>query len=544
MFPLRFMVLLFVHCISCLLVLIAQVDCNATCPQKCMNTCTFDSQGEITEAQCRDVFIQSLPNTLTILRLYDAVDPSTLPMQALMNFAFSGKSNLTFLKIENYGIATLMGDTFQPCQNLESLDLSKNDLRQVEEENFSGLSKLQYLNLNYNQLNSIGNFTFRKLPQLEALHVAFNHIQEISELNFAGLQNIKNIDLRSSQIRSIHRNAINFLTTLEEIILFNNSLTAIAANLFSNLPYLRIINLQSNLIHTIEHQQMASRSLVMVNFGQNEITAIPTGFLQNISSSKVTVNLAGNSIASLPANVLNGVTLEVLFLSSNNISTIDKDALNNSFIEKFDIQQNFLQHIPEGVQKHLNQSNVLLLSNNPWSCDCSIQWVRVLLRTDVPEPTCTEPRSYFGNRLSDVLNDLKVSCNGQQVPLPAPSKALPIPPRQNPVTPRLNKVTTSTTPYTPPLSRHQTTVPSNTTSTIKQTVQATTGSKGGNSTVIIVGVVVGVAVLATLLTVMLKKYMTKSPRVVPDPLMTIPRCEINHKQYLKYIPAQTRAYEI
>lgn len=515
-----------------LLLTIWTADSVTNCPQACYNSCKYSKAGEIIEAKCSDVIIQSLPNSLIRLWVSDATSASTLPLGLLANFVLHGKVDLKILKMENYHVTTLAGQCFLDVSTLKSLDLSKNDILQIREDNFVGLTDLVFLSLNRNKLQSIGAFSFKELTSLTELNIAVNFIAALGEHDFAGLTQVRKIDLQSNVISSIHPNAFRNLSTVEKVILKNNRLTTIEAHVFQNLANLGTINLQNNSIHALEPTSMRGANLVELNLVQNKLTEIPTKFLQGISSLRLTVNLAGNNISEIPANALNGVTLGTLFLVSNMLRKIHPDALNNSFIRMLDLQQNSLHHIPEGLKKDINQSNLVLLSNNPWSCDCSIQWVRSLLNSTNQEPVCAEPVSYFGYLLSEVLKDLDISCGQPHRPLPAPSKALPVPPKQNPITPR--KKTT-----TPQITTTNASVQSTSVSAEKSTPRHSEVSgdneKGDNSNVsgIVIGTIAGVAVLCVVILMLLKHFLVKV-KVLPDPTMAVSRPDLNHKQQLKY----------
>lgn len=77
------------------------------------------------------------------------------------------------------------------------------------------------------------------------------------------------------------------------------------------------------------------------------------------------------------------------------------------------LEQNLLRHLHVEIRHSLNQSTTVLLGDNPWSCDCDIQWFKILLRDNIQEPVCAEPPSYRGHKVSQILDDLSVPCEAR-----------------------------------------------------------------------------------------------------------------------------------
>lgn len=497
---------------------------RGNCPRKC-DHCEEDTKGNLIKATCKDVQIPSLPDTLTELRVSDASKMTSYASYQFSMFMLADKVNLTILKVQRYEIAVLRDECFRGSPNLLVLDLSKNSISQISENNFNGLHKVLFLSLTMNKLTNISNFDFRQLSALEELDIAQNSVNSISENAFKGLMNLKRIDLQSNNISSMNKAVFQGLQTLEDINLQNNQLTQIESGLFGNLPNLRRLNLKMNNIQFIHPESMTNTWLTYLDLSQNEITQIPTEFLQRVSNKSLEVNAARNHISKINDGGLQSVTLETLYLVSNSLSLIHKDALRSSFIKKLDFQQNCLRHLPEGLKKYLNQSNTVLLANNPWSCDCSIHWVKSLLKKDILEPVCAEPLSYHGQTLSQVLDDLEISC-GNSEPLPVPKKHILVPPRLKPAIPHLlEKTSTYLT----------------TTTTTKYTTSQTDKEKGGNSNIaIIAGMVSGVIVLVVLIGIVIIMNIAKV-KVAPELKLNCTIQKMNFKPQLKYMP-QSKEY--
>lgn len=394
-------------------VLTLTVQCGAqnfSCPQEC-GTCEFNLQGEVIKANCRDIVIQQLPNSLESLYVTELLDFRKMPLGKFLSFILYEKENLTSLKIELYQLTSLEQDCFQHSPNLERLDLSRNKISKISEDSFTGLMNLTYLNLNQNSLQKLEDFEFRQLPALTELYISVNKIITLTEHVFSGLNNIVKIVLQTNQIASISENTFNSLATVQDINLQGNKLTSVNGQMFANLPSLKMLNLQMNEISVIDPASLVgTRNLFMLKMAENELTVVPAEVLQSIGNSNLTVSFARNQITELLDNALDGVILRKLSFTTNNISVINPLALHNSNIQMLDLKENSLQHLPENLMEDLSQSAEVLLRDNPWSCDCDIQSVVTLVKITDEELICASPQNYSGLLLSNVTDELREVC--------------------------------------------------------------------------------------------------------------------------------------
>ncbi|NXN94748.1 TLR3 protein, partial [Rhinopomastus cyanomelas] len=127
---------------------------------------------------------------------------------------------------------------FHPLQNLSVLDLSNNNIANLNKDLFDGLRKLSVLDLQHNNLarlwkraNPGGPVLFLKdLPNLHVLNLKSNGLDEIPVQVFKGLFQLKHLDLGS------------------------NNLNILPATLFDDQTSLNSLNLQKNLITSVEEK--------------------------------------------------------------------------------------------------------------------------------------------------------------------------------------------------------------------------------------------------------------------------------------------------
>ncbi|XP_076076040.1 keratocan-like [Mytilus galloprovincialis] len=118
---------------------------------------------------------------------------------------FNGLGILHHLYLNNNFIKTIEIDAFQSLINLTVLNLAFNFIHSINKQTFAGLLKLHtptdtvYLYLQNNVIRQIFNQTFAILNRLLVLDLSFNEITEIDEDSFKGLQNLRFLNLSSCE---------------------------------------------------------------------------------------------------------------------------------------------------------------------------------------------------------------------------------------------------------------------------------------------------------------------------------------------------------
>ncbi|XP_007946579.1 toll-like receptor 3 [Orycteropus afer afer] len=144
---------------------------------------------------------------------------------------------------------------FRPLRNLTILDLSNNNIANINDEMLEGLDKLEILDLQHNNLarlwkhaNPGGPVYFLKgLSQLHIINLESNGFDEIPEDVFKDLHKLKSIDLGL------------------------NNLNILSPSVFDNQISLRSLNLQKNLITSVEKDVFGApfKNLTNLDMGFN-----------------------------------------------------------------------------------------------------------------------------------------------------------------------------------------------------------------------------------------------------------------------------------
>ncbi|NXA74742.1 TLR5 protein, partial [Thryothorus ludovicianus] len=346
-------------------------------------------------------------------------------------FAGLGRSNLRFFDISHGFIFSLNSLVFQSLGDLESLNLFKNKINQIQTKAFFGLSNLKNLTLSSNLLGELYDYTFEGLHSVMYIDLQQNHIGMIGDKSFMQLVNLKTIDLRDNAIKRLP--SFPHLTTafLGDNKLMSVADTAITAtyleverNWLENLgdlyslfqiPDLQFIFLKQNRFsycvksaNVIENNQ-----LVYMDLGEN--------MLQLVWERDLCLDVFG----ALPK-------LQVLHLNNNYLSALPQELFRGlTSLKRLNLASNLLSHLSPGLfpqsLTNLNLSGNQLLSPEPevfmtlsildithnnYVCDCALKsllvWLNetnVTLAGSESDRYCVYPPAFEGVPLSYLTYD-------------------------------------------------------------------------------------------------------------------------------------------
>jgi Leucine-rich repeat (LRR) protein len=154
-------------------------------------------------------------NTILCSKIFDKLDNlksivirATNVVEIETNF-LQGKGLGVFLDIWDGKIQTIKKHTFHNLE-ITSLGLYENKITTIEEEAFANLSRLKTLNLNRNQLKELNSRSFVGLPQLDDFRAIENVISKLQKNVFGFLENKKaSIDLSSNCIETVDEGAFD-----------------------------------------------------------------------------------------------------------------------------------------------------------------------------------------------------------------------------------------------------------------------------------------------------------------------------------------------
>ena len=128
--------------------------------------------------------------------------------------------------------------------SFQDLDLSNNEIFQIDPFAFNGLHPLKYLDISYNELTSAPSISGVKTT-LVSIDLSGNEIKYISDTYFDFCKIIRNIELRGNRLSAIP-NVRNVSRTLHSLSLTNNYISDGKSIYGIYFPVLGTLSLHSN----------------------------------------------------------------------------------------------------------------------------------------------------------------------------------------------------------------------------------------------------------------------------------------------------------
>ncbi|KAJ7400078.1 Podocan-like protein 1 [Pitangus sulphuratus] len=263
---------------------------------------------------------------------------------------------------------------------LEELVLSCSGTESIENNTFKALSTLKSLELCKNQLKQIPTF----LPSsLEILKLADNSISTLHATDFAGLMKLRVLDIRNNLIATVPSSAFSSLCNLQSLILDGNNMESVSAPF--KLPRLKYLSMADNKLNSFPANFFASfQNLQFLSLSGNFLTKVPLDLPKTLLSLK----LEKNQLKMVKLrDVKHLENLSEFFLSENQLTSIDgaqllpnlttlelsKNQLHNmpfrlpGRLQKLDCSNNLIQRVTAQDFQGLQDLKHLFLDNNAMS---------------------------------------------------------------------------------------------------------------------------------------------------------------------------------
>eukprot|EP00920_Eleutheroschizon_duboscqi_P040977 GHVT01098011.1.p1 GENE.GHVT01098011.1~~GHVT01098011.1.p1 ORF type:complete len:518 (+),score=17.30 GHVT01098011.1:56-1609(+) len=309
-------------------------------------------------------------------------------IERLDSHHFDGPLGLTHLFLNSNHIKYLATDTFPfpYFPELQHLELSMNDLTYIEVDAFTDLAKLTYLDLSHNNLTQLKDRDFRGLEVLHHLDLSKNRISTITESVFFPLAALNTLVLSQNGLHQISNYTFKGLTALAILQLSNNALRTLDASFFDHLTELQALHLDGNLFTELTENMLLGPNLYRLS-------------MNNMLHLRAIRN---NSFARLPK------LKEFSATENYNLTVIEVTAFggDDSSLLKLDLSKNFLQTLDRGAV-HWKRLQQLNLKDNPWVCDCKLEWMKEVYMPDTAraEIKCAKPDWLRGKPIESVNVD-------------------------------------------------------------------------------------------------------------------------------------------
>ncbi|XP_004439006.1 PREDICTED: leucine-rich repeat-containing G-protein coupled receptor 6 [Ceratotherium simum simum] len=350
-----------------LCVALCAIPCAPGTPQPgpgpaCPAPCHCQEDGIMLSADCSELGLSTVPGDL---------DPLTAYLDLSMN-------NLT----------ELQPGLFRHLRFLEELRLSGNHLSHIPGRAFSGLHSLKILMLQNNQLGGIPAEALWELRSLQSLRLDANLISLVPERSFEGLSSLRHLWLDDNALTEIPVRALNNLPAVQAMTLALNRISHIPDYAFQNLSSLVVLHLHNNHIqHLGTHSFEGLHNLETLDLNYNELREFPVairtlGRLQELG-------FHNNNIKAIPEKAFMGnPLLQTIHFYDNPIQFVGRSAFQylpklhtlslngaaaipefpdlkgTTSLETLTLTRAGIQLLPPGMCQQLPRLRVLELSHN------------------------------------------------------------------------------------------------------------------------------------------------------------------------------------
>ncbi|XP_015429015.1 PREDICTED: slit homolog 2 protein-like [Dufourea novaeangliae] len=309
-------------------------------------------------------------------------------------------------------------DSFLDCStnltSLRTLDLSHNHLQRFfflckEEYN------LQVLNVSHNKLLYIDDNAFNdRIPKLKILDLSWNKLSIVNETMLEHFKVLENLTIANNPINDgIHENAFWNLKALRYLNLSNVSSTYFSLEFFKTLTNLSTLDLSENPVKTIP---TLPNSLEELDLSNTQITQLQNLILPKLRELKL------NNMPLLRELLFNDLenlnSLETLTLTGSkklvHLRVLNYDARLLPRLQSLSINDCGLKTLDSTLLPIIKKTQILKLDNNPWNCDCKMQWITMLNATKSlsRDIKCLTPQRHLDKRLSEVPK-YEVECESE-----------------------------------------------------------------------------------------------------------------------------------
>ncbi|MCJ8741391.1 hypothetical protein PDJAM_G00070160 [Pangasius djambal] len=279
----------------------------------CPSVCSCQQEGALLITDCSELGLSSIPEDLNPLTSY--------------------------LDLSMNNISEIQPNAFHNLPFLTELRLSGNQLRHISGSALRGLTGLKILMLQNNQLERLESEDPWELPNLLSLRLDANLITDVPTQTFSGMRSLRHLWLDDNALTDIPVSALSDLSTLQAMTLALNRITHIPDYAFRNLSNLVVLHLHNNLIQTL---------------GENCFEGL---------RSLETLELNFNTLQEFPVAIRTLNKLQELGFHNNNIRVIPERAfVGNPLLQTIHFYENPIQFVGRSAFQFLPQLHTLSLN--------------------------------------------------------------------------------------------------------------------------------------------------------------------------------------
>lgn len=351
------------------------------------------------------------------------------------------KDDYEILKLDNNQLVNVDVPFPKLRFTLKKIDFRHNKINQIVNNAFTNLTYLEDIDLSFNELTTEkfkpeifeGKYSpdyYEPMLSLKRLKLSYNLLHNLDSFIFEHTKNLQELYLDNNPFQIIHTSvvqAFSDLSQLHKLDMSRMELSALPDDVFHPLRALKVLKLEGNLFKTIPKALKYAINVRELSLNEN-----PIGDLNEENSmpaleklEKLNMTFMG-SLKVIGKGSLGGLeNLKELQLSHNHhLSYIHPNAFtfpekDNPDIEQWPIikklylSNNNLSSLDSNTFIRWTDMEEIHIHDNPWLCDCELQWVLDILMPIIKKTTphliehikCAEPHPMVDEKLLDLSED-------------------------------------------------------------------------------------------------------------------------------------------
>ncbi|KAL1452518.1 hypothetical protein WDU94_006742 [Cyamophila willieti] len=285
-----------------------------------------------------------------------------------LSYSDSEGSNIKILDLSHNNISHIGEEYFHPVINtLTHLYMSHNSLTKATRNGFGSLHHLEWLDISANNIFDIDFDAFKNTHRLQVFYIHDNHLKDIPRDLFHGFHQLRIVDFSSNWIRALPDNL--FSHGVERVSLARNQLAVFPIQPFTQGAgsTLMDLDLSHNYISNLQSPEQFSRfkNLMRLDLSFNRIMRLDDSNFATLPHLAY-LDLGHNrELAFEPkGRSFIGLDSSLLFLGLRNMSLGQMPELPLSSLLSLSISGNRLTSIPAEIASNLSSLRALDLSHN------------------------------------------------------------------------------------------------------------------------------------------------------------------------------------
>ncbi|GCB81230.1 leucine-rich repeat and immunoglobulin-like domain-containing nogo receptor-interacting protein 1 [Scyliorhinus torazame] len=391
-------------CLTCwqpilLLILAAVLSGHATgCPARC--DCSAQERSVVCHRKRFITVPEGIPTETRLL------DLSKNRIKTISQDEFVAYPLLEVLELNENIISTVEPGAFSNLFNLRSLGLRSNRLKLIPLGVFTGLNNLTQLDISENKIVILLDYMFQDLYNLRSLEVGDNDLVYISHRAFSGVHSLEQLTLDKCNLTTIPTEALSHLHGLLVLRLRFLNINVIQNYSFKRLYRLKVLEISHwPFLDTMAANCLYGLNLTSLTITSCNLTSVPYIAIRHLVYLKF-LNLSFNPITTVQGHMMQELLrLQEIHLAGGQLLTIEPYAFRGlNHLRLLNVSSNYLATLEETVFHSVGNLETLIMDNNPLACDCRLLWIfrrRWRLNFNRQQPVCSSPEIVQGKEFQD-----------------------------------------------------------------------------------------------------------------------------------------------